>query len=308
MPDDANGTTVADLHRETTRSLREAFAGDDRLETASRDARLIVAHALDLPPDRIVVAGDGPVEAAAVARVRELAVRRAAGAPVSRLLGRRAFYGRDFAITGATLDPRPDTECVVDAVLERIDSGPGRAAPLRILDLGTGSGILIVTLLAELPSATGIGTDIAPAAVACAGVNADMHGVANRVRFVVGDWAEPIGERFGVVVSNPPYIVSETVAALAPEVREHDPQAALDGGADGLDAYRRILPEMIRLLAPNGFAVLEIGYDQAAAVSMLATQATLEPTIGRDLAGRDRTIALVPAARELRVSPGAWKT
>lgn len=295
MPDAAAGTTVAGLHRATTRLLRDAFAGDDRLETAARDARLIVAHALDLPPDRVALEGATPVDAGSAVRARALAERRAAGTPVSRLLGRRAFYGRDFAIAGATLDPRPDTECVVDVVLERIDAGPGRDAPLRVLDLGTGSGILLVTLLAELPAATGIGTDISAAAVTCARANADALGVGERAQFAVADWAKGVSGPFDIVVSNPPYIVSDVVAVLAPEVRDHDPPAALDGGVDGLDAYRAVLPEMGRLLAPGGSAVLEIGYDQATSVSALATRAGLVPVVGRDLAGRDRTIGLVRA-------------
>ena len=225
-----------------------------------------------------------------VDRFFDLVARRADGEPVARILGRREFWGLPFALAPATLEPRPDTETVVEAALGLVRGAGGAAS---ILDLGTGSGCLLLALLSELPDAAGVGVDRSPAAAAAARRNARSLGLGDRARFVAGDWAEAISGRFDLVVSNPPYIATEHIEALAPEVRRHDPALALDGGADGLDAYRAIVADLPRLLAPSGVAVLELGAGQRDAVAGLARAAGLV-VIGSnpDLAGTPRALAL----------------
>jgi release factor glutamine methyltransferase len=218
--------------------------------------------------------------------------RRLAGEPVSRIIGIREFYGRSFRIDASTLDPRPDTETLVEAALGLVD----REAPLDILDLGTGSGCILVTLLAELPRASGAGVDVSLPALERAQANAQVHGIGDRARFIAGDWLEAVEGSFDLVVANPPYLSAADMAALSPEVRDHDPRAALDGGPDGLSAYRRIVPGLRKALRPGGFALFEVGPDQAEAVSRLLAEAGLDMGEGqhlwRDLAGRTRVVGV----------------
>jgi len=211
---------------------------------------------------------------------------RAAGKPLSRFLGRREFWSLDFALNEATLDPRPDSETLVEAVLgELVD----RARPWRLLDLGTGSGALLLALLSELPAAWGLGVDLAPRAALQARANALALGLGGRSACLAADWGAPLAGSFDVVLSNPPYIASAVLPTLAREVGEHDPLLALDGGQDGLAAYRALLPQARRLLAPGGLVALEIGYDQEAAVAMLLRESGLQPVAcRRDLAGHPR--------------------
>ena len=203
-----------------------------------------------------------------------LVARRCAHEPVSRILGRREFWSLSFQVTPATLDPRADSETLVAAVLERLRV---RTAALSILDLGTGTGCLLLALLSELPRASGIGVDISVEAVATAAANAEELCLGERAVFRVGDWTDPwardISARFDVIVSNPPYIESTAIDGLAPEVARYDPRAALDGGADGLQAYRQLIPQSARLLRPGGIMALEIGAGQGSLVRRLASDA-----------------------------------
>ncbi len=212
-----------------------------------------------------------------------LANRRAAREPVSRIVGRREFWSRDFLLTPETFDPRPDSETVVEAALAAVPSFA------NVLDLGTGSGCLLAALLAERPGAWGLGIDMSPGA--CRVARRNLRGL--RAVVAAGEWGGAVGCRFDLVVSNPPYIPSAEIAALMPEVRDHDPQLALDGGADGLDAYRAILGDLPRLLCPGGAAVLELGIGQAEAVAALAAANGLAVReVRADLAGIPRAMVL----------------
>lgn len=250
--------TVRDTIEVAARRL--AAAG---IEEPRRDARLLLAAALGVAQGTLLARDDGPVDAEAAARFAAHVARRAAREPVSRILGVREFWSLSFRITPATLDPRPDSETLIEAALEAISD---RAAPLRLLDLGTGSGCLLLALLAELPNATGLGIDRDPAAVAVAAENARVLGLASRAGFRPGDWGRGLTERFDLVVANPPYIAEGDVARLAPEVALHEPLGALAGGVDGLEAYRLLAPQLGDLLTADGCAVLEFGRGQDAAV------------------------------------------
>ncbi|MCJ2015021.1 peptide chain release factor N(5)-glutamine methyltransferase [Methylobacterium sp. J-076] len=255
----------------------------------ARDARFLLMGLLGLTPRDLALDGDRPLGEAAPRLAAALA-RRAAGEPVARILGAWEFWGLPFALVPDTLVPRPDTETVVEAALAAL---PDRRAPLRILDLGTGSGCILVALLTELPGATGLGLDRAEAALRAARANAAVNGVGDRAHFVRGDWCEALRGPFDLVVSNPPYIAAGTIPGLAREVAAHDPRAALDGGADGLDAYRRILGGLAAGRVPRSGApvVLEIGYDQAQAVRDIGiADGLIFETLSRDLAGHDRAL------------------
>ena len=249
------------------------------LEGARRDARLLLAAALELEPAQVLAYPERAVTHRELQAARGLIARRAAREPVSRILGRREFWGLDFRIAPETLDPRPESETLVAAALERL---PSRHAPLRILDLGTGTGCLLLALLSERPEARGLGLDVSEGALAVARDNARGLGLAERAGFVLGDWtqdgwaeAAALAGPWQVIVSNPPYIVSQDIRELAPEVAEFDPRLALDAGADGLNSYRRILPGAAALLAPDGLLALEIGAGQAEAVGALIARAGL---------------------------------
>ncbi len=248
---------------------------------------------------------DRPLVPVEVDAYRTLIRRRGDGEPVAHLTGRREFWSQTFAITPDVLIPRPETELVVERALAV--AGP-RDRPLRILDLGTGSGALAVALAVELPAALVTAVDCSEAAVAIARRNAATAGVAERVEAVVSDWTAALDPttRFDLVVGNPPYVPSDALAALAPEVRR-EPRLALDGGVDGLDAYRRLVPAASRMLRPGGTVLLEVGAGQAAAVAALLAAAGLVE-IGRhaDLAGIERVVTGVASgAAEQRAAPGA---
>jgi release factor glutamine methyltransferase len=254
------------------------------VEGAARDARRLLAHALGVAPDVLAGRMTDPVPEAAVAAFDALVGRRAAREPVSHLTGQRAFWGRDFRVTRDVLDPRPETETLVARAL----AGPFA----RVLDLGTGSGCILVTLLAERPGAQGVGTDISPDALLIAGENAARHGVADRLVLTPSDWFGDIGGRYDLIVSNPPYIAADEMAGLAPEVRDHEPRGALTDEADGLTAYRAIAEGAGRFLVPGGRLLVEIGPTQGMAVSSLFAQAGLERVVVHpDLDGRDRVVA-----------------
>jgi release factor glutamine methyltransferase len=224
-------------------------------------------------------------------RLEDFARRRLTGEPIARLLGVKEFWGLPIKLSAATLVPRPDTETVVELALEMLHaSPPGRR--LRIADIGTGSGAILLALLSELPGACGLGTDISQAALQTASGNAARLGLAPHAAFVACDYAAALSGRFDLIVSNPPYIRSAAIADLAPEVRDHDPIAALDGGPDGLDAYRALIPQAARLLLPGGALVLEVGHDQSGDVGrlMAAEGLTLERPAKADLAGIRRAV------------------
>lgn len=258
------------------------------VERPQAEARLLLEAAAGLSratvigfPERRI----GPKEAAAL---EQMVARRCRHEPASRILGRREFWSLSFEVTPATLDPRPDSETLVSAVLAKIGD---RAKSLAIIDLGTGTGCLLLALLSELPRASGTGVDLSAEAIEVAHRNAATLGLASRAKFIRDDWAQHVAGSFDVVISNPPYIESGAIARLAPEVAAHDPHAALDGGADGLDAYRALLPQAARLLKPGGFVALEIGQGQGPAVSGLARAAGLrESGSASDLAGIERCL------------------
>jgi release factor glutamine methyltransferase len=254
-----------------------------------REARFLLLGLLGLDMRDLVLDGHCPLGAAA-ARLDPALARRTAGEPVARILGTWEFWGLPFLLAPETLVPRPDTETVVEAALATL---PDHGAPVRILDLGTGSGCILVALLSELPGATGLGLDRAPAALSAARANAMANGVGDRALFACGDWCDALRGPFDLVVSNPPYIASHIIADLDREVACHDPLKALDGGADGLSAYRRILRGVVSggLLRPGAPVVLEVGYDQSAAVRALGEDAGLRfAGITHDLAGHARVL------------------
>jgi release factor glutamine methyltransferase len=219
--------------------------------------------------------------------------RRLAGEPATRILGARAFWTLDLRVTPDVLDPRPDSETIVIAALEAIATR--KDEPLRILDLGTGSGALLLALLSECPQATGVGVDLSQEACAIARENAERNGLAGRAKIVQGSWIGGLTETFDVIVSNPPYIESAVIPGLAQEVHQHDPMLALDGGADGLTAYREIARALPAVLRPGGVAVLELGIGQGPAVAGLAEAAGLSVRGSReDLGGVQRALVLGP--------------
>ena len=267
--------------------LAQAFAGAG-IETAPLDARLLLCAALAIDHAGLVRDPDLPLGIAA-ATLRGHAERRLRHEPVSRILGRAEFWGLPFIVSPDVLDPRPDTEVVVDAVLDVL--GPRRLEPLSILDLGTGSGALLCALLQECPRAYGIGVDRSYAACRIADANLLALGFTERGAIVQASWGEALAGGFDIVVANPPYISHADLAALAPEVAAYDPPAALDGGVDGLDPYRAIIPALPRLLRLKGFAALEGGWTQSPAISSMMAGCGLEGIgVRRDLAGHERVV------------------
>ncbi|WP_331304374.1 peptide chain release factor N(5)-glutamine methyltransferase [Methylobacterium oryzae] len=274
--------------REALRALTARLHAGGIAEAAG-DARFILLGILGLETRDLLIEGHRRVGADAAAALDAALTRRLAGEPVARILGGWEFWGLPFRLGPDTLVPRPDTEILVEVALA---ARPDRAAPLRFLDLGTGTGCILTALLSERPRATGVGLDRSESALRVARDNAVANGVGDRARFVAGDWCDALQGRFDLVVSNPPYIASDVIGTLEREVRGHDPAAALDGGADGLDAYRRILDGAGARLGPGGLLVLEIGYDQAASVTDLARAAGYrEQGLARDLAGHDRVLS-----------------
>jgi len=261
---------------------------DAGVEDARRDARILLAAALGIDTGALLARDDQAASPETMQRFDAMIARREGREPVARILGRRGFWTLDLAVTPDTLDPRPDSETVVEAVLARVKD---RAAPLRILDLGTGSGCLLLALLSELPKAWGLGVDRSPGAAQAARANAAINRLDTRTSVMVGDWTASLDGRFDVVVSNPPYIEHEAISGLMPEVRLYDPVAALDGGLDGLDAYRAILADLPRLLAPGALVAFELGQGQGPAVGSTMAAAGLAGIETRpDLAGIGRCI------------------
>jgi release factor glutamine methyltransferase len=280
-----NAPSAAAMRRALTEQFRAAG-----LDSPELDARILVGHALSLDHAALAAAGARILDAKERAAIAALAARRLAREPVARIVGSKEFWSLQLRVDAATLVPRPETETVVEAALAAIDAGGARSRPLRIADLGTGSGALLLALLTELPNAFGVGTDTSSAALRTARDNAQRLRIARAV-FVACDLGAPLARPFDLIVANPPYIASGDIAALAPEVRDYDPAAALDGGADGLDCYRAIAATAPALLGPAGALIVELGAGQVQAVTALFTAAGLAPSPPRvDLGGVPRAL------------------
>lgn len=253
------------------------------VDNPARDARVLLAHAARIEAARVTLIAPEELEHDVADRYEQLISLRAIRVPVSHLLGEREFYGRRFKVSGDVLDPRPETETLIEAAL---------AEPFdRVLDLGVGSGCILVTLLAERPSATGLGVDLSEAACLQASANAVLHRVEARTDIRQSDWFDAVEGQFDLIVSNPPYIALDEMAGLSEEVRQHEPHLALTDGGDGLGAYRRIAAGVIDHLTPNGRLIVEIGPTQAQAVCDIFARAGLtDLAVVPDLDGRDRVI------------------
>ena len=254
------------------------------IDDPAGDARKLAAHALHQPAHRITLLLDDVLPPDTARHLHALVADRATHRPVSKIIGKRAFWKHDFIVSDATLDPRPDTETLVTEALRRPFA--------KMLDLGTGTGCILLSCIADRPMAHGTGTDISPAALQVAADNAAALNLSHRATFQQSDWFSAIDGRFDLIVSNPPYIAADEMPALAPEVRDHDPHLALTPGGDGLDAYRRIALGAGARLMPGGRILLEIGPTQAAQVTaLLQVQGFVQITVLPDLDGRDRVIA-----------------
>jgi release factor glutamine methyltransferase len=258
------------------------------IDSPAIDARLMLEAAADVSRVDIVTDPYRPLTPEQAETLQDYVARRAAREPVSHILGRKGFWKIMLGVTKDVLTPRPDTEVIVDSVLAAFDEH----RRFQMLDLGVGSGAILLAILAERPNAKGLGIDISEEALAVARENAANLGLAKRVALLRGDWTEGLGdETFDLVVANPPYIPSAHIETLDPEVRDHEPRLALDGGEDGLDAYRLLAPEILRVLKPDGVFAVEIGFDQSAAVEALFRAAGAEDVRTRkDLADRDRVV------------------
>jgi release factor glutamine methyltransferase len=286
----ARDMTIAAARRTLADRFRNAG-----IESPELDARILVGHALGLDHTALVSRGDEPLDDKAAGIIEGLAVRRLAREPIAHIIGTREFWGLALRVTPDTLVPRPETETIVEAALAALDAQGPRTRPLRIADLGTGSGAILLALLSEWPQAFGVGTDLSPAALAVARDNAARLGLAPRARFVAGDFGTALAGGFDLVVSNPPYIASHEIASLAPEVKR-DPRLALDGGPDGLAAYRAIAADARRLLVPKGRLIVELGIGQEQAVARIFGAAGLAPGAAHaDLEGVPRAFSAGPA-------------
>jgi release factor glutamine methyltransferase len=273
---------------ESVRILRDAG-----IDTPELDARVLLCHAAGLAHESYIARAREALPAAAGPRLEAALARRLKHEPVARIVGIREFYSRSFVLGKDTLDPRPDTETLIEAALDIVRKQDGQEKPLKLLDLGTGSGCILVILLAELPFAEGLGTDLSPDALAVAADNARTHGVGSRAAFAAADWLDAVSGKFDLILSNPPYLATSEIAGLAKEVAAHDPNLALDGGPDGLEAYRRIAARARDALTEDGRLLVEIGPGQGEDVAAIFARAGLAPEGGegrRDLAGRPRVV------------------
>jgi release factor glutamine methyltransferase len=251
------------------------------------DARLLMCHAMKTSQEEFLLQQHDKLQPLIVEAIEVMAVQREQGKPVAKILGYREFYGRHFITTNDTLDPRPDSETLIEAVLKQIKPDQ----PCHILDLGTGTGCLLITLLCERPDATGVAVDSSPPALTVARKNAYALGVMDRIQFVESDWTQKLDGLFDIVVSNPPYIATHEIDGLAVDVKQYDPMAALDGGPDGLESYRLIIGDLSRILKPGGLAAFEVGHTQAHQVGeLLTTYRFKNVTFAKDIAGIDRVV------------------
>jgi len=288
--------TAAGTMAATRNALAETFRAAG-IESPETDARLLMAHALGIDRAELIVNGERALKPDEIEAIDALAARRLKREPVARIFGRKEFWSLTLVVTPDVLVPRPETETVVEAALDAVVRGALQMEKLRILDIGTGSGALLLALLSELPNAVGTGTDISAAALVVAHENAERNGLAARCRFAACDIAAGLAGPFDLIVSNPPYVARGDIAALAPDVRDYDPAIALDGGSDGLDAYRAIAAQAPGLLAPGGKLIVELGAGQEAAVRALFTKAglTVAPALD-DLAGIPRALVATLAS------------
>ena len=289
----AAGMTIAAVRRRFADALRQ-----ERFDTPDLDARVLVAHALGLDHAGLIRESDRALPSAEIDAIAALAARRLRREPVARITGMKEFWSLPFSVNAATLVPRPETETVVEASLRALHTEGRRNRALRVLDIGTGSGALLLALLAELPNAYGIGTDVSFDALIVARSNAIRLGMAHRAGFVCCDFAAALRGPFDLLVTNPPYVESEVIATLAPGVRDYEPRRALDGGPDGLDAYRAIADQAPRILAPQGHFIAEFGAGQCEAVEAILHQRGLA-VVGhsRDMSGILRTLTAVYACQ-----------
>ena len=279
-------TTLAELHRVARARLTEAGISD-----AALDARVLVEEITGTSRTDLLARPDMEISAESHARLDDALQRRIRREPVHRILGWREFHGLKLRLSAETLEPRPDTETLVDTVLPFVRETAAREGSCRILDLGTGTGAIALALVKEEPLATAVGVDVSEDALRTARANAEAAGLSSRFRPVLSDWFARINGRFHLIASNPPYIESEAVQRLEPEVRLFDPLAALDGGRDGLDAYRTIAAHAAEYLEAGGRVALEIGHLQKAAVETLFGDAGFRLLEARsDLGGNDRVM------------------
>jgi release factor glutamine methyltransferase len=282
------GTNVAAARR----ALADAFRRAD-MDTPDLDARVLIGHALALDHAGLVSAAARTLSGEETAAIEAIAARRLAGEPVARIVGWKEFWGLPLRLAAATLVPRPETELVVETALAALDAQGLHRQPLRIADIGTGSGALLLALLSELPRAFAVGTDISAAALAVARANARALGLSERAGFVMCELGVALAGGFDLIVSNPPYVRSHDIAGLPREVRNHDPILALDGGTDGLHCYRAIASDADRLLGRRGHLVVELGAGAAADVAGLFRAVGLAPGRPRaDLAGVARALQI----------------
>ncbi|WP_439631102.1 peptide chain release factor N(5)-glutamine methyltransferase [Shinella sp.] len=287
-----SGATLAEALATARRRLSEAGLADGAL-----DARLLIAGVLDLSPTAFVTDGARALDREQQAAIDRALARRVAREPVHRILGRRAFSRLDLALSPETLEPRPDTEVLVDTLVPHATRMVAETGGCRILDLGTGTGAICLALLDLVAGATGVGTDLSPGALETARRNADINGVAGRFEAVESDWFAAVTGVFDIIVSNPPYIVHSVIGTLDDEVRLYDPILALDGGDDGLDAYRTIAAGAGDHLRDNGLVAYEIGYDQKDQVTAIMREngfARIDAV--KDFGGNDRVLLFTKAA------------
>jgi release factor glutamine methyltransferase len=282
----ALGQTIDAARRALTARLKAA-----NIDSAEIEARTLIGAAVSLDLTGLIASSARTLTASEAAQLDEFAQRRLSGEPVARIVGTKEFWGLPIKLSPATLVPRPDTETVVERALEILRDRAQRRA-LRIADLGTGSGAILLALLSELPDAEGIGTDISADALKTAEANAAQLNLADRARFIRCHYASALSGPFDLIVSNPPYIRTKDIAGLAVEVREHDPMLALDGGADGLAAYRALVPQSAALLGGGGALVVEAGRGQSGKIETLMTASglTVDRAPKTDLAGIFRAV------------------
>jgi release factor glutamine methyltransferase len=268
-----------------TRALADAARQlEATSDTARLDSELLMAEALHIDRDKLILS---PPNRDVPDRFWAMVDRRKSGEPVAYITGRRAFWNIELHVGPGVLVPRPDSEVLIASAIEHFD---GTGGPVRILDLGTGPGTLLLAALDVWPQATGVGTDLSRQAMSYASANARRLGFENRVKWVQSNWADGLMEQFDLILCNPPYVAEGS--ELGPGVREFEPDEALFAGSEGLDAYRALAPQLPHLLAHHGLAAVEIGYDQASAVMRLLVRDGLEATVAQDLAGRDRALLL----------------
>ncbi|TVS00918.1 MAG: peptide chain release factor N(5)-glutamine methyltransferase, partial [Rhodospirillales bacterium] len=279
----ADPLTVAAALHTAAGALRQAGIPSARLE-----ARLLLCHVLGIDMAMAIGHPERRLDAAGQVGFEALVLERSRRRPLAQILGEREFWSLRFHVTSDVLVPRPESETLVEAVLDRVRD---RSRPVRIVDLGTGSGCLLLALLSELPAASGVGVDRSWPALRVAQDNANRLGLARRAQFVQGDWTAPFTGRFDVIVANPPYIPTDVLATLEPEVARYEPRQALDGGADGLAAYRALIPGSAAILGDHGMVAVEVGAGQAEAVAVLMRDHGLTGTATRaDLAGVPRCV------------------